>query len=148
MLLVQEAIMKTNLWHRIVLGLALTLASAFVAAPALAGGGHGGHGGHHGGTHFAIGVGFGFPAFGYGYGYGYGYPYSYYPYYPYYPGYAYYGAPYAVQQQQQVYVEQPQAQQPQQPSGYWYYCNDSRAYYPYVKECAAGWQRVAPQPQN
>ena len=59
---------------------------------------------------------------------------------------AYY-PPYVVQQQPQVYVEQPQAQ-PSQPSGYWYYCSDSRAYYPYVKECASGWQRVAPQPQN
>ena len=52
-----------------------------------------------------------------------------------------------MQQQPQVYVEQPQAQ-PSQPSGYWYYCADSRAYYPYVKECPSGWQRVAPQPQN
>lgn len=30
--------------------------------------------------------------------------------------------------------------------GYWYYCADSRAYYPYVKECPGGWQRVSPQP--
>ena len=81
--------------------------------------------------------------------YGYG---PYYPYYRpyYYPGYyGYYPAPVVVQQQP-VYVEQapsagpaPQAQQPQ---GYWYFCQDSRAYYPYVKECASGWQRVAPQP--
>jgi hypothetical protein len=30
--------------------------------------------------------------------------------------------------------------------GSWYYCEQERGYYPYVKECPAGWQRVAPQP--
>ena len=34
------------------------------------------------------------------------------------------------------------AQQQQQQSHYWYYCPASRAYYPYVRECAGGWQRV------
>ncbi|MEY4592427.1 MAG: hypothetical protein RIR18_1322 [Pseudomonadota bacterium] len=29
---------------------------------------------------------------------------------------------------------------------YWYYCPSSKAYYPYVKECPAGWQKVSPQP--
>jgi hypothetical protein len=109
-----------------------------VAAPANAGGYYrGGH--YHGGSRivFGLGIGVGYP---WGYPYGYGY-------YPYYPAYAYY-PPYVVQQQPQVYVEQPQVQQSPQPSGYWYYCSDSRAYYPYVKECPAGWQRVSPQPQN
>jgi len=27
----------------------------------------------------------------------------------------------------------------------WYYCNDAKAYYPYVRECPSGWQRVVPQ---
>lgn len=31
-------------------------------------------------------------------------------------------------------------------SGYWYYCEASRGYYPYVKTCPAGWQAVAPEP--
>ena len=31
-------------------------------------------------------------------------------------------------------------------SGYWYYCSESRTYYPYVRECPGGWQRVSPQP--
>jgi len=109
-----------------------------VAAPANAGGYYrGGH--YHGGSRivFGLGIGVGYP---WGYPYGYGY-------YPYYPAYAYY-PPYVVQQQPQVYVEQPQVQQAQEPSGYWYYCSDSRAYYPYVKECPAGWQRVAPRPQE
>jgi len=43
-----------------------------------------------------------------------------------------------------VFVERsPPAEAPAQV--WWYWCNESRAYYPYVKECPAGWQRVAPQ---
>jgi hypothetical protein len=57
-----------------------------------------------------------------------------------------------VQQQPITYIEQPvpqpPAQQQQSALGYWYYCADPGAYYPYVKECPAGWQRVAPQPSN
>ena len=30
--------------------------------------------------------------------------------------------------------------------GSWYYCEGSGAYYPYVKECAAGWKRVPATP--
>ena len=44
-----------------------------------------------------------------------------------------------------VYVEQPRAE-PAPQAGYWYYCSGAGAYYPYVKECPAGWQRVAPRP--
>ena len=95
----------------------------------------------------------GYPGFGYGWGYTLvrrrllSYPYyPYYPY-PYYP--AYYPAPVAVPQQPTTYVEQPAPQAQQQaPTGYWYYCADPGAYYPYIKECPAGWQRVAPQPSN
>ncbi len=102
---------------------------------------------HHHGPRVSIGIGFGFGA-----------PFAAYPYFaPYYapfysPFYhpAYYPAPVVVQQQAPVYVEQnPQpapSAQPSAPAGYWYYCADSGAYYPYVKECPAGWQRVAPQP--
>ena len=32
------------------------------------------------------------------------------------------------------------------PASYWYYCQSAKGYYPYVKECPSGWQRVAPQP--
>ncbi len=88
------------------------------------------------------------PYYGYGYGY-YGYPY----------GYPYYTAPVVVQEQPTVYVEQqpdpavagqaapapapssaPQAQQQQ----YWYYCQDSKTYYPHVQNCTSPWQRVLP----
>jgi hypothetical protein len=47
-----------------------------------------------------------------------------------------------------VYIEQGNAQpaSAQGAGDWWYYCAQSRAYYPYVKECASEWQRVAPEP--
>lgn len=47
-----------------------------------------------------------------------------------------------------VYIEQPRAAQPAAPDAgsWWYYCNESRTYYPYVRECVSPWQRVAPTP--
>jgi hypothetical protein len=87
-----------------------------------------------------LGFSFGFP----GYYYGpapYYYPpaHSYYdPYY--YPAYGYPAAP-------TTYVEQAAPPASAQPQGqWWYYCADARTYYPYVRECAGGWQRVAPAP--
>lgn len=45
-----------------------------------------------------------------------------------------------------VYIERAD-EQAAKPSGeYWYYCPDTRSYYPYVGTCASPWQRVAPQP--
>ena len=89
-----------------------------------------------------VGVGFYFGAPVLGYPYYYPGPYYYPPYYP-----AYYPAP--VPPQPTVYVEQGGAAAPAQPAqSYWYYCADSRSYYPYVKECPAGWQRVSPQPHG
>ncbi|MEK6244980.1 MAG: hypothetical protein AABM33_10825 [Pseudomonadota bacterium] len=96
-----------------------------------------------------LGISIGFPLVGFGYQ-------SYYPSYYNYPSYysypSHYSYPsyYPAQQQAPVYIEQnpqpaPEAQSPS--TGSWYYCADSRAYYPYVKECPAGWQRVAPQPR-
>jgi len=99
----------------------------------------------HGGGHARFGVYIGAP--------GYWYPPYYYP--PYYPAYAY--PPVVVAPPApQVYVEQgsiapgaaPAQSQSASPSNWWYYCADAKAYYPYVKECPAGWQRVAPQPQQ
>jgi hypothetical protein len=41
------------------------------------------------------------------------------------------------------YVEIPDdAAQQGEPS--WYYCENPAGYYPYVKQCASGWQRVVP----
>jgi hypothetical protein len=68
--------------------------------------------------------------------------------YPYpYPYYAYPPTVVVREQPPTQYIEQstPDAQQSQQ--GYWYYCADSKTYYPYVKDCPAGWQKVVPQTQ-
>jgi len=129
-------------------GITLLLA-ATLATPAFAGGGHGGggHGGYYGGHGgggwgwFAGAAILGSAAYlasnPYRYGYGYSYPYT-------------YVAP------APIYVEpayvQPQIVdvQPQQvvtaPSSDWYYCRRSKAYYPYVRSCAAGWERVPTTP--
>ncbi len=117
--------------NRIALALAVTLTAAFASDSALARRGH-----HH--PRLSVGLHIGVPLLGFPY---------YYPPYPYYYP-AYYPSPIVVQPPPTVYIEQPAPQpQVQQPSaGYWYFCNDSRAYYPYVKECPGGWQRVAPQP--
>jgi len=75
-------------------------------------------------------------------------PYPYYyppPYLPYpAPYYAYPPTPYAPQ----VYVDGGEAQSPAQPaqSAYWYYCPESKAYYPYVDQCQSPWQRLPIQP--
>ena len=88
----------------------------------------------HGHGRVFLGFNFGFP------GYYYPAPYYYYP-----P--PYYAAPVVVQSPPQVYVERDAAPAPEAQS-YWYYCAATRGYYPYVKECPGGWQRVAPAPQN
>jgi hypothetical protein len=92
-------------------------------------------------------------------------PYYYPPYYyapAYYPPVAVAPPPTYVEQPQYQY-SQPQYQAPAQQApqyqpepaqaspqsgNMWYYCNEARAYYPYVKSCPAGWQQVTPQPQN
>jgi hypothetical protein len=65
------------------------------------------------------------------------YPYGYYR--PY-----YYDPPVVVQEPPPVVVAPSAAPQ----SYSWYYCAESKMYYPYAKECPSGWQAVAPQPQE
>ena len=72
-------------------------------------------------------------------------PYYYSPYW--YPRY-YYPPAYVAPAAPPVYIEQggapavaPSAGQ----SGYWYYCQDTQTYYPYVQQCASPWQQVQPQ---
>ena len=147
--------------------LLLLLFGAVVNGPAMARGGHGGgghaSGGHSGGyshggggygrDYGGVGLGIALAAPLYGLGY-YSNPYYSYPSpytYPN-PAYGYQGpavAPYGG------YVEQgiPQAAPPPPPTqaqaqsqGDWYFCAASNAYYPYVRECPAGWQRVPSTP--
>jgi hypothetical protein len=95
---------------------------------------HGGHGhrGHwHGGARVFISPSFVVP-FG--------------PYWrPYWEPYGY--PPVVVAPSPRVYVQpsSPVAVQPPPPS-YWYYCEESRAYYPYVEQCPGGWRTVTPTP--
>lgn len=83
---------------------------------------------------------------------------------PYYYPYPYYPYPYPPvvvvppPASPPVYVEQaPQQPSPPAPQasaeqgntdGYWYHCNQPEGYYPYVKECPAGWQRETPKPPS
>ena len=122
--------LNLNALNRIALkliALSLFVLGAMASAPALAW--------HHGG-HARIGVFIGGPM----------YPW----YYPSYGPYYYPPATIVVPADPPVYVEQgsPAPAQGQQSPGYWYYCAESKTYYPYVKECAGRWQRVTPQPQN
>ena len=86
-----------------------------------------GHGHHHHGF-VGVGVGFGYP-------WGWWYPPPYY--YPY---------PVVYPAQPVSYIEQGRAPVAVQPAGWWYYCDASTSYYPYVRECPSGWQRVPASP--
>ena len=98
----------------------LTLAG-LGSSPALAQPHHGhGHGGHG----LSLGLHFGFPFAWYGYD----------------------EAPPVViaPPAPPVYVERDDVLEA--PQNWWYYCEPARAYYPYVKTCPSGWQRVPPAP--
>lgn len=76
----------------------------------------------------------------YGPGYYYG-PRYYYPPYWYGPGYGYYYYPPPA-----TVYEPPAEVVEQAPPGYWYWCPGAKSYYPYVHDCAEGWQAVPAQP--
>lgn len=93
---------------------------------------------------FALGYGSGFgygPFGGYGYGpYGGGFgPYGFNRF-----GYMYSPPIVTIPAAPPVYIERAQ-QQPLEPN-YWYYCRNPAGYYPYVRECPAGWEKVPPTP--
>lgn len=114
----------------IALGVLIALAGVFVSGPADA----------HGRGRVSIGVGFGFGPYWGPYWGPWWYappPYYYYPYYP---------APVYVPAQPTTYIEQGASAPAADAGGWWYYCDSSRGYYPYVKECPGGWQRVPPAP--
>lgn len=54
--------------------------------------------------------------------------------------------------QPMVYIEKaqeaPSETAPRSADQYWYYCASSKGYYPYVKECPGGWQKVLPHPEK
>lgn len=81
----------------------------------------------------AIGISFGFPLW---------YPAPVY-YAPPPPAY-YYGV---VRSSPPVYVERAEAVG-NRSADWWYYCEQSKGYYPYVKTCPGGWQKVSPTPRG
>lgn len=122
------------------------------------GGGYYGHGGAYGYGHGGY---YGHGYYGRDYGWGASIGLGFAPYWGlgyYAPG--YYGSPYyspivIEQAGPQVYIEQnplpiqpvPTAgPTPTLQTGYWYYCPASKGYYPYVKDCRMGWERVSPLP--
>lgn len=112
---------KPSKW---LIGVALAAAGTFAAGSALA---------WHHGPRVTFGFNFG-PYWGPYWG-----PAWYYPPPYYYPPAVVVAAPAAPP----VYVERSDEPQPQ---SYWYYCEQSRGYYPYVKECPGGWKAVPPAP--
>jgi hypothetical protein len=50
-----------------------------------------------------------------------------------------YTAPVVIERSPPVYIQQSPPPQP-----YWYYCEASRTYYPYVQQCPGGWLTVVP----
>jgi hypothetical protein len=130
-------------WIRMMVMAALGLVAGVTTA--WAGGGH--HHGHGGRTSIGVVIG---PAWGPWYAP----PRYYYPPYHYSYPYAYtYPAPVIIENRAPpVYIEQPvapavsTAQADAAPTQYWYYCAAGKGYYPYVKECPSGWQKVLPTP--
>ena len=82
------------------------------------------------GGRVSIGIGFGFPL----------YPAPWY----YAPAPYYYAPPAVVVSRPTTYIERRDV--PRASTDWWYYCQQSSSYYPYVKTCPGGWQKVAPTP--
>lgn len=133
--------MKAN---RAGLLLVAALVAAFASPAALADRGHRGHAGYYGHGYY----GRGYP--GVGFGIYLGGPAWWGPRYYYPPPYYYYPPPavVAVPATPPVYIERGDAQPApeQEATNWWYYCANPSGYYPYVKQCPGGWQRVSPQP--
>jgi hypothetical protein len=137
--------MKNMKWLCAILLLVAISISGLAQAAPRHGGGHGGHvySGHRHSGHGHVGIGL---YFGVPYGYPY-YPPYYYPY--------YYPPVMVTPAQPPVYIEQappssyvpPDIAAPTESDHYyWYHCDKPDGYYPYIKECPSGWQKVTPTP--
>jgi hypothetical protein len=125
---------------------ALAVAVAFVAPANAAHGGHAGHGGGH------VGNGHTFGGHGHGHGHG-GFGGVFFGGGVFYAGGPWFWSDYDTwpfnedyltpPESAPMYIEQDEA--PDQPANTsWYYCSNPPGYYPYVQNCASGWQRVQP----
>ena len=131
--------LSKNLHQAMLAGvIALSAMSLAWASPAAAQAHLHGHHPHHGGPRVSLSFG---PYFG---------PWGYSPYFydPFFYSRRWNDRPIIIEQPApQVYVEQPQVYSQAAPNNnYWYFCEAAQAYWPYVKECPGGWQRVVPQP--
>lgn len=127
-------------WLRFVLVAVLALGSALPDTAAADRGRFRGH------SRSSVGVFVGVPLY-------WGWPGPYYS--PYYAPYPYYYPPYyaypPVVSSPPVYIERDDADADSGRSSsgnYWYYCDRPEGYYPYVKECPGGWERVKPRPSR
>lgn len=110
--------------------LTAAIGALLLATDAAAHGRFHGHHGHRHHGHFSLWLGVPGPAFVHPY------PRYYYPY----PPTVVVPAPAPP-----VYIEQPApGTMPGETAGYWYYCRESRTYYPYVQQCPSPWERVVP----
>ena len=130
------------------LSIVLTMLVALLASGGSMARGGGGHGGGFGGGYgggFRGGYVGGFRHYGYGgSGFFVGFPY-YWPYYSYPPYYS--SSAGIIPATPPVYIQQgtvPKVQSLE--SNSWDFCSNPKGYYPHVKECPAGWQRIEPQP--
>lgn len=109
---------------------------------------HGGHG-QHARTRTHVGVYFG-PSLGWNWHYPGANAYPSYPYPSYaYPPYAYPTPVVIVPAAPITYIERPQPEQQSLPTSgndWYYHCRRPEGYYPYVRQCPDGWQRVPAQP--
>ena len=93
------------------------------------------------GSRIVFGLHFGLPLYGH---WPHEYYYPPYPYYYYPPPVYYYPAPPSVVYAPPPTIESAPPAAPVNPT--WFYCAESRGYYPYVRECPGGWQRVPAAP--
>jgi hypothetical protein len=108
---------------------ALALILVLAAGSALAGGRH--H--HHGHGRISLGFHFGVPL-------GWYHPWYYAP-----PAYYYPAAPVVVQPPAPTTFVERSDVVPEGAAS-WYFCRESNGYYPYVKQCPGGWERVPARP--
>ena len=120
----------------VAVALLLVLVLLIPAGPSFAGGGGFHGGGFHGGFHGRGVVVVGGCCWGWGWGWGWGWP-------------GYWAPPVIVQPQvivQPAPVLVDNSGQPAQPQeSFWYFCPNTRAYYPSVQSCSENWVKVPPR---
>jgi hypothetical protein len=79
-------------------------------------------------------------------GFGFGFPLWYPAPWHYAPAPYYYPPPVVISRAPITYIERREVTPAS--TDWWYYCQQSNSYYPYVKTCPGGWQKVSPTPSE